>query len=73
MPPHSTNLSQEGASFISFKIVDQGQFKEQELIEEFKKPGLVPGCSGSRNLRDNLADLNAQIAANQKVRTHFTL
>lgn len=26
----------------------------------------MPGCSGSRNLRDNLADLNAQIAANQK-------
>lgn len=27
----------------------------------------MAGCSGSRNLRDNLADLNAQIAANQKV------
>jgi N-methylhydantoinase B/oxoprolinase/acetone carboxylase alpha subunit len=29
MPPHSTSLLQEGAQFISFKIVDQGQFKEQ--------------------------------------------
>ncbi|KAI6190773.1 hypothetical protein M3Y97_00155000 [Aphelenchoides bicaudatus] len=29
-------------------------------------PGKFPGCSGTRNLRDNLADLNAQIAANQK-------
>ena len=29
-------------------------------------PGKVEGCSGTRNLRDNLADLNAQIAANQK-------
>ncbi|CAD5226711.1 unnamed protein product [Bursaphelenchus xylophilus] len=66
MPPHSTNLNQEGATFISFKIVDKGEFKEKELTEEFMKPGRVPGCSGSRNLRDNIADLNAQIAANQK-------
>ncbi|KAI6174399.1 hypothetical protein M3Y98_01185900 [Aphelenchoides besseyi] len=76
MPPHSTSLDQvcchqyikevEGATFVSFKIVDAGEFKEAELIEAFKAPGKVAGCSGSRNLRDNLADLNAQIAANQK-------
>jgi 5-oxoprolinase (ATP-hydrolysing) len=29
MPPHSTSLLQEGARFISFKIVDRGQFNEQ--------------------------------------------
>lgn len=46
--------------------MDQGEFREKELIEEFKKPAQFEGCSGSRNLRDNLADLNAQIAANQK-------
>lgn len=66
MPPFSTSLDQEGAQFVSFKIVDKGQFREKELIEEFQKPGRFPGCSGTRNLRDNLADLNAQIAANQK-------
>ena len=30
-------------------------------------PGKLPGCSGSRNLRDNISDLRAQVAANQKV------
>lgn len=29
-------------------------------------PSRVPGCSGTRNLRDNLSDLRAQVAANQK-------
>jgi 5-oxoprolinase (ATP-hydrolysing) len=29
MPPNSTSLLQEGAQFVSFKIVEQGQFKEQ--------------------------------------------
>lgn len=31
MPPHSTSLLQEGAQFISFKIVEQGQFKEKGM------------------------------------------
>ena len=30
-------------------------------------PGKYPGSSGSRNLHDNLSDLRAQVAANQKV------
>lgn len=29
-------------------------------------PGLIPGSSGTRNLHDNLSDLRAQVAANQK-------
>ena len=29
MPPNSTSLLQEGAQFVSFKIVEQGQFKEK--------------------------------------------
>lgn len=29
MPPNSTTLLQEGAQFVSFKIVEQGQFKEK--------------------------------------------
>lgn len=29
-------------------------------------PGSYPGCSGTRLLRDNISDLKAQIAANQK-------
>uniref|UniRef100_A0A914BYY1 5-oxoprolinase n=1 Tax=Acrobeloides nanus TaxID=290746 RepID=A0A914BYY1_9BILA len=66
MPPHSTSLEQEGAAFMSFKLIDKGVFQEESLIQALNDPGKVPGCSGTRNLRDNLADLNAQIAANQK-------
>lgn len=29
-------------------------------------PAQYPGCSGTRNLRDNLSDLRAQVAANQR-------
>ena len=66
MPPMSTHLNQEGAQFVSFKIVDNNNFMEEELTEKFKEPGRFDGCSGSRNLADNFADLKAQIAANQR-------
>ena len=29
-------------------------------------PAQYPGCSGTRNLHDNLSDLRAQVAANQR-------
>uniref|UniRef100_A0A914RF51 5-oxoprolinase n=1 Tax=Parascaris equorum TaxID=6256 RepID=A0A914RF51_PAREQ len=67
MPPHSTSLSQEGAAFISFKLVEEGRFQEAKVVELLNAPANVPGCSGTRNLSDNLSDLRAQIAANQKV------
>jgi len=67
MPPHSKTLAEEGATFRSFKIVKQGHFQEEALVEALMAPGKIPGCSGTRNLSDNLSDLKAQIAANQKV------
>jgi len=30
-------------------------------------PAQYPGCTGTRNLADNISDLRAQVAANQKV------
>ncbi|KAK6019089.1 hydantoinase/oxoprolinase [Ostertagia ostertagi] len=66
MPPNATSLEQEGATFVSFKIVDKGVFREDLLNEKLSKPGTIPGCSGTRNLADNIADLKAQIAANNK-------
>ncbi|NWX13181.1 OPLA oxoprolinase, partial [Aegotheles bennettii] len=66
MPPHSRTLQEEGAVFISFKLVKDGVFQEEAVREALMAPGHVPGCSGSRNLRDNLSDLRAQVAANQK-------
>jgi N-methylhydantoinase B/oxoprolinase/acetone carboxylase alpha subunit len=82
MPPNSTSLLQEGAQFVSFKIVDQGQLKEKgeriiarmkniffikELIDRLNEPGKLENCSGTRTLMHNIADLKAQIAANLKV------
>ncbi|XP_059148899.1 5-oxoprolinase-like [Physella acuta] len=66
MPPHSTSIYQEGAVFKSFKLVEEGQFKEKELIEAFNAPSKYPGSSGSRNLPDNISDLKAQVAANHR-------
>lgn len=36
------------------------------VTEALQAPGKIPGCSGTRNLHDNLSDLRAQVAANQK-------
>ncbi|GIX83383.1 5-oxoprolinase [Caerostris extrusa] len=66
MPPHSTSLLQEGATFVSFKLVKDGVFQEEEIIELLKAPANLPGCSGTRNLSDNLSDLRSQVAANKK-------
>ena len=66
MPPHSKYLWQEGAAFKSFKIVDGGEFQEEGLTAILMAPGQHPGCTGTRQLQDNLSDLRAQIAANHK-------
>ncbi|KAH0569179.1 5-oxoprolinase [Cotesia glomerata] len=66
MPPHSTTLLQEGATFKSFLLVHKGHFREKELTDALMAPGKIPGSSGTRNLADNLSDLKAQIAANHK-------
>ncbi|XP_064910786.1 5-oxoprolinase isoform X2 [Columba livia] len=66
MPPHSTALCQEGATFLSFKLVQGGVFQEEAVTEALMAPGRVPGCSGTRALGDNLSDLRAQVAANRR-------
>ncbi|XP_018907256.2 5-oxoprolinase isoform X2 [Bemisia tabaci] len=66
MPPHSKTLSEEGATFKNFFLVKRGVFQETELIEALMAPSKIPNSSGTRNLSDNLSDLKAQIAANQR-------
>ena len=64
MPAFAESLSEEGVAFKSFKIVDNGVFKETELRELFNNPG--EGIIGSRNIEENISDLKAQVASNKK-------
>lgn len=64
MPPHSKCLEDEGAMIVAFKLVKKGQFMELGITKILQSPGRIPGNSGTRNLRDNLSDLRAQVAAN---------
>ncbi|KAI1609193.1 Hydantoinase B/oxoprolinase-domain-containing protein [Exophiala viscosa] len=67
MPPHSRELYQEGAAIKSEKLVSEGKFDEKRITELlYDEPAQYPDCSGTRCLADNLNDLKAQIAANQK-------
>jgi 5-oxoprolinase (ATP-hydrolysing) len=61
MPPHSTHIAQEGVLIDQVQLVDRGHFREAELIAL-----LTCGDYPVRNLRYNLADLKAQVAANAK-------
>ena len=67
MPPHSRELYQEGAAIKSEKLVSEGKFNEERITELlYHEPAKHPECSGTQCLTDNLNDLKAQIAANQK-------
>ncbi|QPG74197.1 hypothetical protein FOA43_001521 [Brettanomyces nanus] len=67
MPPNSKELWQEGATFYSELLVKQGVFQEEMVVRKLlHDPAQYPGCSGSRRISDNLSDLKAQLAANQK-------
>jgi len=60
MPPHSTNLEEEGASIVAFKLVKDGKFQEKGITDILVNQEF----GGTRNLKDNLSDLRAQVAAN---------
>ncbi|HEY8473246.1 MAG TPA: hydantoinase B/oxoprolinase family protein [Natronosporangium sp.] len=61
MPAHSKRVEEEGVLFDNWLLVENGRFREAEtrrLLTEAPYP--------SRNPETNLADLRAQIAANEK-------
>jgi 5-oxoprolinase (ATP-hydrolysing) len=61
MPPNSITIEEEGVLLTNFKLVDQGRFREEELLK------LLTGAKyPARNPKQNVADMQAQIAANQK-------
>ena len=61
MPPFSTGIAEEGVLIDNFKLIEHGGLREEALS------GLLgAGPHPSRNPAQNLADLRAQIAANEK-------
>jgi 5-oxoprolinase (ATP-hydrolysing) len=58
MPPDSTSIEQEGVLIDDFQMVDQGRFRAEELDAV-----LASGAYPARNPRQNVADVQAQIAA----------
>ncbi len=61
MPPFSTRIEEEGVQINNFKLVDAGVLREAEMLAL-----LQSGPFPSRNPQQNMADLKAQIAANEK-------
>lgn len=67
MPSDSRMLYEEGAMTMSFKLVSEGHFNEERVRQFlYDEPASYPGCSGTRTYKDNVSDLKAAIAANQK-------
>jgi 5-oxoprolinase (ATP-hydrolysing) len=61
MPPFSIRIEEEGVQIDNFLLVDQGVLRETEMVAL-----LQSGEFPSRNPAQNMADLKAQIAANEK-------
>jgi len=61
MPPFSTTLQEEGVVLRNLEIVRDGTFAEAGLLDV-----LTSGPYPARNPRENIADVQAQIAANEK-------
>ncbi|HEY1385696.1 MAG TPA: hydantoinase/oxoprolinase family protein, partial [Dongiaceae bacterium] len=61
MPPDSRAVEEEGVLIDNFKLVDQGRFLEPEL-----RALLASGKYPVRNAEQNVADLKAQVAANER-------
>jgi 5-oxoprolinase (ATP-hydrolysing) len=61
MPPFSRSIAEEGVLLDNFKLVEGGVMRERALLGF-----LCDAPHPARNPRQNLADLRAQIAANEK-------
>jgi 5-oxoprolinase (ATP-hydrolysing) len=61
MTPRATTITEEGVLIDNFKLTERGRLRETELYRL-----LTSGDYPCRNSAQNLADLKAQIAANEK-------
>ena len=60
-PPDSAHIDEEGVLIDNFKLVDAGTYREAEMVEVLNS-AIYP----ARNAEQNIADLRAQLAANEK-------
>jgi 5-oxoprolinase (ATP-hydrolysing) len=61
MSPDATTIEEEGVYIDNFKLVDRGRFREQALYD------LLTGAKyPARNALQNVNDIKAQVAANEK-------
>jgi 5-oxoprolinase (ATP-hydrolysing) len=75
MSPNATTIEQEGVYMDNLKLVDRGRFREKELMA-----ALTGAKYPARNPVQNINDIKAQMAANEKgvaelrkMVMHFTL
>ncbi len=61
MPPDSCVIEEEGVLIDDVQLIDQGRFLEKEIRDV-----LLGARYPTRNVDQNLADIKAQIAANEK-------
>ncbi len=61
MSPLATTIHEEGVYIDNFLVVERGRFRERELYNL-----LASGPWPARNPRQNVSDIKAQIAANEK-------
>ncbi|PON52797.1 Winged helix-turn-helix DNA-binding protein [Parasponia andersonii] len=69
MPPFSKSIGEEGPAIKAFKLVENGIFQEEGISKLLQFPScgeLAKQIPGTRRLQDNLSDLRAQVAANQR-------
>ncbi len=60
MPPKSQRVDEEGVLLTNFQLVQNGEFLEEEFVR-----ALQAGDFPARNIPQNIADIEAQIAANE--------
>ena len=61
MSPDAVTIGEEGVYIDNFKLMDRGKFREKEM-----RALLTEAAYPARNPTQNVADLKAQIAANEK-------
>ncbi|HET9273545.1 MAG TPA: hydantoinase B/oxoprolinase family protein, partial [Methyloceanibacter sp.] len=61
MSPKATRIEEEGVYIDTFKLVARGRFREEEVLKLLSEAPYP-----ARNPAQNIADLKAQVAANEK-------